>query len=1109
MRIIANTDQSARDAQIAKEIEAALKNGNKALLWVPEQYTLESERWACRAFKGVPRIDFEVVSFNRLAHRYVDGRRGNTRKTLGSSGQLMALQRLILKNRDQLASYGRIAGKTSFALEMAALIKELKLSGVGSEALNDAGRWLDVPLMLTAKIQDIARIFSAYEAWSETGFMDETDRLKLMASVLDEEEPFRNCSIWFHGFRNFTQVEWNVLHVVHRQARAFTFALGIPDLQSSEKVYRPLIKTIDHLQRISSKEGAISWVSEPASQSATLRDAIFVGEFAGSVPPVPQVACSRCGNPHHEIERAALKILEWVRLNNWKWKDIMVVTPSDREWQLALARIFSRYEIPCHADTKVPLSDQALSRYVLTMLEAVESGMDGETVCRGLKWGYSGIGKEQIENLENHVLARGIRGKRWGNHGEAPPGVSEAMAWVDEVIGDFKDALKAQKNADGRSDALIAFLEKTGVPAILALEQDGLAQSGNLREAQVQGQVWESVMDVIAQVRTLLNEETMDLGDYIAILRAGLESEEIGVIPPTADQVLTGTLFRSRSSHVKGLVVLGANEGQLPSYDSGDGLLLNDEKLILIQRGLALESDRDTRGQEEEYALYELLGKAEETLYVSCSRKSSTGEPLHPSWFYDAVEKFSHVGARGDGAKDAPIPPPAFLYKMAELRREGIPLSGINGQRAERLRNVSNWRDKVSVLEAGAAHRYQVAPLNKNHVDGLTGKSLIVSPTGLERYARCPFSWLVKHGLRPMERKTYAVAIPDMGMLFHAAVDGFVRAYGSESWEHWSASEVERALEPVVQAIASGYGHGVLDDNARNRFLKTKVKRLTLRALTALGMHLNAGDFEVVGTEVPFEINPEKSGFPPLVLQTEGGENIVVHGRIDRIDACRVSGEMGEETYLRVIDYKSGRPKFSLSDFSHGLELQLAIYLDVANRNGSRYAHGNIRPAGFLYFYLDDPLVDPAEDTPSALERAIFRELRMEGVLIEDMKVLNAMDHQLSEQRNSSVIPVSLKQNGEVTSASSVVPEKVMTAILRYVEEHIRKQGTAIKSGCFPVSPCQTEKGMACDYCDYKALCQYDPSSEEEQRRVLRKLSGEKALEIIAGGIADEPEMDR
>ncbi len=1106
MRIITDASQSLREKVISAELEAALKQGGRTVVVVPEQYTLETERWLSKTLKGTPRIRLDIVSFNRLAHRLVDGKRGSKKTLLDRSGTLMALQRIILEHQTQLKTYGRIAGRTGFVLETEAFLKELKLSGIGPDLLAECGGAPDTPELLGAKLKDLGMIYGAFEAWIASGYMDDADRLQLLNEALERENHFAGSKVWFHGFRSFTQVEWALIRTIHGQASQTTFSLGIADPEAEEAVFAPVRRTLERLTELSRLEGHRTFVScsDPSMDGVShLGDLVFEINQKGPVAKRPLIEINRSVTPYQEVEAAAQILMEWAQRLNWRWRDMMVTTPADPFWAAALDRVCRRYGIPLYVDAKVPMSDHPLSRYVLDLIAAARTGLNGEVVCRALKWGYSGIPRDQAELLENHVIARGIRGYRWGYSQQAPPQVAGLMQWVSEEIGALAGELNERDVTTDRTERIISFLEATGVPRILEQEGEVLAEKGLLQEAQVQSQIWGQLMDILRQVETLMGSESLSLESYGDIVKAGLETVEIGVIPPTGDQVSTGTLFRSRSSHVKGLVILGANEGQLPAYDSGDSILLNEEKLLLVSRGLPLDSDRDTRGAEEEYALYELLGKAEERVYVSCSLKDAGGEALQASWFFEKL--FSEMDGTHKGAMGMrPGHPAAFLSLLAELKRERIPLKESHLRATERLRDHGSWGERVKSVDAGASHSYQAPRLQGRTVDALIGKTLVLNATGLERYTQCPFSWLVRYGLKPHPRKRYAVEVPDMGTLFHLAVDRFMRENKNVPWTSWTPEAVGNVLEPIVDGLAREYGHGILEDSARTRFLKKKIQRLGIRALGTLGQQMNAGSFTIVGTELAFDMRPEKSGLPPLVLETENGSRLIVQGRIDRVDRC----ELETGTYVRVIDYKSGRPKFSLSDFAHGLELQLAVYLDVLHRHGEEFSQGGILPAGFLYFYLDDPLVDVGDDAPEAIEKAIFRELRMEGLLIDDLNVLSAMDQDLKDFGQSAIIPASLKKDGTPTSVSSVVSQQAMNALLVYAEGIIRKNGASILEGDFSVSPCQTEQGMACVRCDFAALCQYDPGAEEVPRRVLRKMSTQKALEEITGRNGHERALD-
>ncbi len=80
-----------------------------------------------------------------------------------------------------------------------------------------------------------------------------------------------------------------------------------------------------------------------------------------------------------------------------------------------------------------------------------------------------------------------------------------------------------------------------------------------------------------------------------------------------------------------------------------------------------------------------------------------------------------------------------------------------------------------------------------------------------------------------------------------------------------------------------------------------------------------------------------------------------VDGKIDRVDLMDRDGVR----YLRVVDYKTGKKEFRLSDIVYGMNMQMLIYLAALCENGGK-RYGEFQPAGVLYMPANRPSV-PAE----------------------------------------------------------------------------------------------------------------------------------------------------
>ena len=67
------------------------------------------------------------------------------------------------------------------------------------------------------------------------------------------------------------------------------------------------------------------------------------------------------------------------------------------------------------------------------------------------------------------------------------------------------------------------------------------------------------------------------------------------MIPPSLDQVLVGSVERSKSHEIRALYILGANDGVFPADGGEEGILLDREREALNHAGMELASDTELR----------------------------------------------------------------------------------------------------------------------------------------------------------------------------------------------------------------------------------------------------------------------------------------------------------------------------------------------------------------------------------------------------------------------------------------------------------------------------------------------------------------------------------
>jgi len=105
-------------------ITAQSTHKGRQIFLVPEQYTSQAERdlTARTERKGI--LTAEVLSFGRLAHQFFAKNGLNRAVILGDVGKQMALQKILLEQRDDLPYFCHMMDKNGFVNRLGKTITE-------------------------------------------------------------------------------------------------------------------------------------------------------------------------------------------------------------------------------------------------------------------------------------------------------------------------------------------------------------------------------------------------------------------------------------------------------------------------------------------------------------------------------------------------------------------------------------------------------------------------------------------------------------------------------------------------------------------------------------------------------------------------------------------------------------------------------------------------------------------------------------------------------------------------------------------------------------------------------------------------------------------------
>lgn len=240
------------------------------------------------------------------------------------------------------------------------------------------------------------------------------------------------------------------------------------------------------------------------------------------------------------------------------------------------------------------------------------------------------------------------------------------------------------------------------------------------------------------------------------------------------------------------------------------------------------------------------------------------------------------------------------------------------------------------------------------------------------------------------------------------------------------------------------YNNSIFYDSKRNEYMKEKIYSMLERTAWALGKQTKAGSF------VPDRF--EKS----FVFEQNG---MKIAGKIDRIDIARDENT----SYVKIIDYKSGKRTLDLGKIYDGLSLQLMVYLNSLMED-------NI-PAAAMYYNIDNPIVD--YKAGADVDDSILASLQPQGIVNSDGNILKLLD-KVTTSGKSSYIPVSYNKDGSLSKTSSATSTDRLKLLGEYASMKLVRFGKRISEGEIGANPYPD----SCDYCPYQLICGFDPARD-------------------------------
>ncbi len=1105
---------------IFEEIKKKLaeNSGEKLILLVPEQYTLQAERDLLKSLDNPGIMGVEVLSISRLGNRIINESGGKNKTFINKQGKNMVLKRIINDKAGELTIYSRACRQQGFVENMADLITELKQQDITPGLLLEKQVLSEEEAVLGQKLHDIGILYQYFNDYMQDRYIDMEDYINLLIEKIKDSRLLTNARVWIDSFTTFSSQSLRVIEEIMALADETTISLTIDtNLDARDaQIFDLSWYSYTKIRAIAGKRGLKQEIIS-ISESAVVKDKqpalvylekeIYAYPFNFYENECPEIKLFAARSINTEVEHLAAEVVGLVRENAYRYREIAVVCNSMETYGRLIKRAFDNYGIPFFMDEKREIMGNPIIELILSVLEIARGRYRYEEVFRYLKTGFAGLGWAECDILENYVLAYGIKGKDWKRSFTRGEGQDLPLlnCWRESIVmplEKLEEQSRGKKTAREISQALLEFFEMIDLPSEIDQWADKLGENAYYEMQSESRQIWDIVMLMLEQIMELLGDQVIGLKEYQQILEAGLQSYEMGIIPTTVDQVLVGSIQRSKSHDIKALFVIGVNDGILPVGSWSEGIFTEDEKGWLKGQGLEVGLSRDLKTAEENYLIYSALTKPSQLLRLSYALSDLESRALRPSLLIARFKQlFSSLPLSHDLIENQEIDRKmistsnsTYKYLIDKLRNhlDGRVIDEIWWDVYAWYRDNHSWQDKNTAIISGFFHNNQPDSLKEKKARQIYDWPLKTSVSRLEQYANCPFAHFMHYGLKPEKRTLYELGVPDIGYILHQTIQGLSRELSQEKlvWKEIDQAVCDKLTDKVSEEILQSYNQGIFESSSRYRYMCQRLKRISRRAAWTLTAHLQKGSFSFLGHEMRFG-NQDYCDFPALEVELADGEKIYIEGRIDRVDILDE-----DDAYVKIIDYKSGDRSLKISDIYYGLNLQLIIYL-AAVMHGLQEKEGKAaRPGGIFYFKLDDPLIDGGDELDrDAIETAINKKLKMTGLAVADARIVRQMD--LEFETISDVLPVRIKQNGEFYSDASVLDEEWFEKLLQYAVQRVGASAAEMLGGCIMIEPVKNGLHTSCIYCEYKSICQFDQLLENNSYKNIPATSDEEVINRI------------
>ncbi len=1089
LRIIEGGFGSGAHDMINKELCDCVVRGQRAYLIVPEQQTVIAEAELSELLPDSAPLYFEVTNFTRLANTVFRTLGGVGGEYCDNTKKKLIMWNTLSQLKDTLAMTGGrevSAGSVERAL-MA--VNEAERVGIDSASLaeleeklpKDEGR-------LISKTRDLYYVMTLYKKLLGEKFSDTSDDVGKMITLLTENPGvFADTKIYIEGFTSFTEPQYRLIAKLAEGCEV-SVHFNIPKSHTDSFEYTELREARARLTAYLDRGGVEKklirldgcdgneYISECINQLWRTGGKIDNNclQFNNEIEII------EAQDPYEECDFIAADIQRRVKLGA-KYRDFAVIARHSDSYIGILDSSFEKMGVPTFFSKRRDASGYEATKLIYTAYSIITGGWQPEDVISYAKCTPSGISRDACDEFELYVRMWGISGNGFSSDeiwNMNPDGytvrhsddMAERLVRINETrrsiitpLINLQDSCRRSKTVLDYAKSLYDFLDETHLAESIEKRHDELISLGENSLAEEYSVLWDIICRSLDTLVACSADAKTTTDAFLAQLKIAFASIEVGKIPSYYDSVSVGSADMIRLFGKRHIYIIGLNRGEFPEATADNDYFSDREKLTLSSLGLDLCSSAAERGAREMYIFLRAMSYAKESLTLLYTKKTSALGDAAPS---EIIEKIKNISCGKIQTKKLSEMPPFEHIYSPEGALESLGKFDTPDYLAVKDALCDFGYGNTFITAEGCNVNSSLS-LSDESVRAVAAGTLALTQSRIDDYNSCPLLYFLRYNLNlnPDERAEFDAR--NIGSFIHAVLESF---FGEVRRKKLSLNSIDADLvEKMVREGADGYlelleGGAGIKKTHRDEVLLDRLCRAATPVVMSLCDEFKDSGF--IPRYFELKIGGDRPELPePARFVGADGKEVYVYGTIDRVDTCK----LGDELYVRVVDYKTGKKDFSPSDIEKGKNLQMFLYLksivDTKNREfltdlGVESGRKPV-PAGVVYVKTEVGDIKVSSPDSAKVEKAISDAQKRKGMILAEPEVLNATGVKYS--------PVRIAKSGAIhgSDTNKAYTREGWDAITEKLSDAVCGVATGIRAGNISADTASD----ACTYCKFKPIC--------------------------------------